>query len=400
MAVKEKKITRDAEPAELPEGWRVVRFDEIAQLVNDRVDNPSEAGVERYVGLEHLDPESLKIRRWGSPDDVEAQKLRFQPGDIIFGKRRAYQRKLAVADFEGICSAHAMVLRAREDTVVKDFLPFLMQSDAFFERALSISVGSLSPTINWKTLAGEQFTIPPKNEQRRIAEILYSANVTENNYQLVLDNLNKLREVASFRFFEHFNTDTQTNTCAELCDQVTVGIVVTPAKYYVPTGIPALRSLNVFPDRFSLEELVHISEEAHIQHSKSKLNKGDVVIVRTGRPGDAAVIPAELDNSNCIDLIIARPGPSLRPEFLSRFLNSSAGRRQLNRGTAGTAQQHFNVGALKKVHLPVVPVDEQDRIVAELNVIDAAINSVSRQVETIKQLRKALTTQLLTLEQQ
>jgi restriction endonuclease S subunit len=176
LAVKENKIVRAAAPAVLSEEWRVVRFDEMAQLVNDRIDDPSKAGVERYVGLEHLDPESLKLRRWGSPNDVEAQKLRFQPGDIIFGKRRAYQRKLAVADFEGICSAHAMVLRAREETVVKEFLPFFMQSDTFFERALSISVGLLSPTINWKTLASQQFAIPPKNEQHRIAEILGAAD--------------------------------------------------------------------------------------------------------------------------------------------------------------------------------------------------------------------------------
>src|SRR6266446_5219009 len=108
-------------------GWRLVRFEDMAENIGDRVDNPAEAGVERYVGLEHLDPESLKIRRWGTPDEVEATKLRFQTGDIIFGKRRAYQRKLAVADFEGICSAHAMVLRAREETVVKDFLPVFMQ---------------------------------------------------------------------------------------------------------------------------------------------------------------------------------------------------------------------------------------------------------------------------------
>src|SRR5690348_6562440 len=99
--------------SELPRGWRVVRFDQMADSITDRVDNPSEAGVEYYVGLEHLDPDSLNIRRWGTPNDVEATKLRFKLGDIIFGRRRAYQRKLAVADFEGICSAHALVLRAR-----------------------------------------------------------------------------------------------------------------------------------------------------------------------------------------------------------------------------------------------------------------------------------------------
>ncbi len=158
------KVTRSA--------WPRVRFGEMADSITDRVDKPSESGVERYVGLEHLDPESLKIRRWGAITDVEATKLRFQPGDIIFGRRRAYQRKVTVADFEGICSAHALVLRAHEDVVLKEFLPFFMQSETFFERTLAISVGSLSPTINWKTLAQQEFALPPLDEQRRIAEIL------------------------------------------------------------------------------------------------------------------------------------------------------------------------------------------------------------------------------------
>ena len=150
------------------DGWELRRFGEMAIIVNDRVDDPAEAGVERYLGLEHLDSESLTIRRWGSPDDVHATKLRFRPGDIIFGRRRAYQRKLAVADFDGICSAHAMVLRARPEVVHPAYLPVMMQSDLFMERAVEISVGSLSPTINWKTLAQEQFLVPPLEEQSRI----------------------------------------------------------------------------------------------------------------------------------------------------------------------------------------------------------------------------------------
>ncbi|HEX8877848.1 MAG TPA: restriction endonuclease subunit S, partial [Phycisphaerales bacterium] len=156
---------------------RTYRFDQMATLINDRVDDPAESGVERYVGLEHLDANSLKLRRWGDITDVESTKLRFMSGDIIFGKRRVYQRKLAVADFEGICSAHAMVLRARAEVVLPDFLPFFMQSDLFMERALAISVGSLSPTINWTDLAQQEFALPPIEEQRRIAVAL-SASCT------------------------------------------------------------------------------------------------------------------------------------------------------------------------------------------------------------------------------
>lgn len=156
---------------ERPSKLVTYRFDQLADQINKRV-LPNEADVERYVGLEHLDPDSLRIRRWGDTSEVESTKLLFKPGDIIFGKRRVYQRKVAVADFEGICSAHAMVLRAKPETVLPEFLPLFMQSDLFMERALSISVGSLSPTINWTALAKEEFLLPPLQEQARLVEVL------------------------------------------------------------------------------------------------------------------------------------------------------------------------------------------------------------------------------------
>ena len=150
--------------------------------VNDRIENPVDAGVERYVGLEHLDSDSLTIRRWAPPTAVTATKLLFRRGDIIFGRRRVYQRKLAVADFDGICSAHALVLRAKSRVVLPEFLPFFMQSDSFMRRAEAISVGSLSPTINWRTLASEEFALPPLDEQRRVANVLSAATETGETY--------------------------------------------------------------------------------------------------------------------------------------------------------------------------------------------------------------------------
>ena len=164
---------------------KTYRFDQIAIRATDRV-QPAETDLEHYVGLTHLDSESLKIRRWGSPADVKGQKLGFRKGDIIFGKRRAYQRKLAVADFDGICSAHAMVLRPKTDVVLPAFLPFFMQSDLFMNRAVEISVGSLSPTINWRTLAAQEFPLPPLDEQRRIAKLLSATERVKQQTQKAL----------------------------------------------------------------------------------------------------------------------------------------------------------------------------------------------------------------------
>jgi restriction endonuclease S subunit len=130
------------------------------------------------VGLDDLDPGNLHIRRWGKGSDVIGTKFRFRKGDLIFGRRRAYQRKLAVAEMDGICSAHAMVVRAKPDVVLPEFLPFLMMSDKFMNRAVEISVGSLSPTINWTTLKLQEFDLPLLDQQRRIAEILWEVDNT------------------------------------------------------------------------------------------------------------------------------------------------------------------------------------------------------------------------------
>ncbi|MGZ8955656.1 MAG: restriction endonuclease subunit S [Methylovulum sp.] len=184
---------------QLPEGWRLVKFGEMAKHISKRVE-PSETNLNIYVGLEHLDPDSLRIKRHGVPSDVEGQKLLVKKGQIIFGKRRAYQRKLGVADWDCICSAHAMVLEANSETVLPEFLPFFMQSDVFMNRAVAISEGSLSPTIKWKVLSEQKFLFPDRVSQEKILPLLYSSeqNLNESEqssdfaltaFQRVIDSL-------------------------------------------------------------------------------------------------------------------------------------------------------------------------------------------------------------------
>lgn len=161
-----------------------VRFDQICKNISNRIDDPKQADTDYYVGLEHLDSEEPRILRHGNPNDVNATKLKFKSGQILFGKRRWYQRKLAVAEREGICSAHMMVLEHIEDFITKDFLPILMQGEDFFEKAISVSAGSLSPTIKWKDLAKEEFLIPSIPEQQStillISQIDDSITHTQN----------------------------------------------------------------------------------------------------------------------------------------------------------------------------------------------------------------------------
>ena len=170
-----------------------VQFEKIVFNISERVE-PKETNLTTYVGLEHLDADNLKIERTGTPDDVIGTKLKIYKGDIIFGKRRAYLRKVAVSHFDGIASAHSMILRANERQIEKSFLPHFLQSDVFMQRAVQISEGSLSPTIKWKTLAAQEFYLPIKEKQKQLSELLEQIDKTKDVIKTQKQTLKNLKQ--------------------------------------------------------------------------------------------------------------------------------------------------------------------------------------------------------------
>jgi type I restriction enzyme S subunit len=173
--------------------FETVKFEKIAINISERVE-PKKTELTTYVGLEHLDADNLKIERTGTPDDVIGTKLKIYKGDIIFGKRRAYLRKVAVSHFDGIASAHSMILRANEKNIEKDFLPYFMQSDTFMSRAVQISEGSLSPTIKSKTLAVQEFTLPRKEKQKELIEVFKQFDKTMDQLKQQKKTLKHLKQ--------------------------------------------------------------------------------------------------------------------------------------------------------------------------------------------------------------
>lgn len=186
--------------------------------------------------------------------------------------------------------------------------------------------------------------------------------------------------------------------CEDVCDTISVGIVVKPSSYYVANGVPAFRSQNVREDRIQPDPMVYISEEANNGPvRKSKLSGGDVLIVRTGYPGTSCVVPPEFDGSNCIDLIFVRPNKAkLRSQHLSRFFNSDAAKAQVQAGKIGLAQQHFNLGAVKNTQMPLPPTDQQDEIVAHLELIDSKHDLAASKRNALQDLFRTLLHELMT----
>lgn len=181
---------------------------------------------------------------------------------------------------------------------------------------------------------------------------------------------------------------------------ITVGIVITPSKYYVDEGIPCLRSLNIKPGEILSKNLVYISEESNNLLAKSKIFKGDLVCVRTGQPGTTAVVDERFENANCIDLILIRKTKKASSEFLCLQMNSEVCRSQYTVGTSGAIQQHFNVETAQNLILCDPPLDEQAEIVTHCRRIIAKHNLLIQkafvQIKKLQEYRQSLITAAVT----
>lgn len=175
--------------ATIQQGWSRVVFGDVVRLCRERSSNPENDGFDRYVGLEHLEPGDLKIRSWGNTADGTTFTNVFHSGQVLFGKRRAYQRKVAVPDFNGVCSGDIYVLEPTDDHLIAELLPYICQTDGFFDHAVGTSSGSLSPRTNWQSLASYEFALPPIDEQRRIARILKEVDASVEGLLQLNDSL-------------------------------------------------------------------------------------------------------------------------------------------------------------------------------------------------------------------
>lgn len=384
----------------LKPGWKIWRFDQIATNVNVRIDNPSESGMEHYVGLEHLDPDSLRIRRWGSPDDVEATKLVFKKGDIIFGRRRAYQRKLGVAEFDGICSAHAMVLRAKPDVVLPEFLPFFMQSDLFMNRAVEISVGSLSPTINWKTLAVQEFMLPPLEEQRSAVTVLQAA--TENchaieeaycaagrvqqSYKDALVGGSASADAKDYLLSDLLLGSPESGCSAPPRDAATGHFVL---------GLAALSRTGYVSGDFK-------PVEPTSKMLAAKLAAGDLLISRSNtvdRVGYVGIFCDERDDVSFPDTMMRlRPNPDLiLPGYLEALLQTTSARDYLMRIAAGTSasMKKINRANLLNMPLKVPSLQDQGASVERLNELKNVVSAQRARLDTAQQITKLIAARVM-----
>jgi type I restriction enzyme S subunit len=353
-------------------------------------------------------------------DDAPSRARRIpKDGDVLVSTVRTYLKAIAPVVSPAsnlVASTGFAVVRPRQD-LQPGFLKYALQEEHFIQQVISRSTGISYPAINASDIARISLCMPGSSEQLAIANFLdretakIDALIAEQ--QRLIELLQEKRQVViSHAVTKGLNPDAplkdsgvewlgevpehwEVKPLRHVTNQVSVGVVVEPSKYYDDNGkVPALRSLNVRAGKIVMDECVHITAASNEILRKSKLRSGDLVVVRTGQPGTCAVIPDELDGCNCIDLIFIRKPPHGDSTYLMLSLCSDASRNQYAAGSEGAIQQHFNVKTASDLVIPWPPKEEQRAIAAWLQRkaadIDYLTTEVSTSIELLKERRSAL----------
>lgn len=394
----------------LKPGWRRVKFGDVVRLSKARSQDPLADGIERYVGLEHLERGDLRIRSWGSVADGVTFTSVFQPGQVLFGKRRAYQRKVAVADFSGVCSGDIYVLETKNAQVLlPELLPFICQTDAFFDHAVGTSAGSLSPRTNWTSLADFEFALPPIEEQRRTLELLLAIEdeldalesalqVGKETEKVLLAHAIRGAMYSSIQSFKDTRfgpipTDWSVVPISQIAD-VAYGISESVASNKDPSiGWPILTGANI-----TLDGTLDFSKAVYIAAPKKEtfiLRKGDLLLNwRSGSEehvGKTAIFDKDESYTYASFILRIRPDERMNRRFLWRLLNHMREFRLFGSSTSQQVNFKMNAAMFRDVEVVCPPREVQDEIVNLLSSQwDVLASLAERQVKTRALKQRAL----------
>ena len=334
------------------------RFEQIAINCKEKV-KADDIDTSTYIGLEHLDPGCLHVSRWGSAVPIKGDKIVMHEGDVLFGKRNAYLRRAAIAPHDGAFSAHGMIFRPREAVVDKDFFPLFIASDYFFDTAIRISVGSLSPTVNWSDLKNQEFELPDLDTQRKLAKVLWSLNDTKEAYKKLIAATDELVKSQFIEMFGDFKSNSKGWPIASFDDFAKIDAVMTTDynKYadYPHIGIDSIekdtgrlhdyrtvRQDNVISGKY-------IFTHQHIIYSKIRPNLNKVALPDFDGVCSADAYPLLPNAENCDRVFLAIV---LRSDFFLDYITGLSTR---------TNMPKVNRKQIAGFRMPLPPLDIQRR---------------------------------------
>ena len=318
------------------------------------------------VGLEHLTPEEVTLTAWDEDSDNTFTKV-FRKGNVLFGRRRAYLRKAAVAPFDGICSGDITVIEAIPDRILPELLPFIIQNDGLFSFAVGKSAGSLSPRVKWEHLKNYEFELPSMDRQRELAELLWAMDTTKKSYQKLIAATDELVKSQFMELFGDPVTNEKGWPIVRLDSVADIRIgpfgSLLHKEDYIEGGHALVNPSHIIDGKIVPDQELTVSDEKYNLLSTYQLEKGDVVLGRRGEMGRCAVVTVSGMLCGTGSMII-RPNGKIRPYFLQRMLASPSFRKVIENKAVGVTMMNINVPIVSSLMLPLLPASLQDEYIA------------------------------------
>ena len=378
-----------------PEGWRVVKLGDVMTATvgggtPDRSNVDYWGGSIPWATVKDFGPRVLV----DTQEHITEKGLRNSASNLVPTNAVVVATRMNVGAVfrSGIPIAINQDLRALlpAQTLSEEYLFYFLQANG---NALSrIATGTTVKGLRVNSLRSLSLQLPPLSEQRKIAAILSSVDDAIEKTQAVIDQVRVVKrglmQELLTRGLPGWHTrfkqteigeipeEWDVRALSDLCDRMFVGIAQAATHAYSERGIPIVRTTNVRENNLNARNLLFITDEFAREMDRKSLRGDDVLTARTGYPGTSVVVPESLEGAQCFTLLVSRPGPRLRSRYLCHTMNSDHGRRIVNRGQAGGAQQNLNVSVFKKARLGVPPPEEQDAI---CNVLDACYALLDRE---------------------
>ena len=331
---------------------------------------------------------------------IESPEIMLKEHDVLICKDGAGIGKVGiVGKLPDRTTINSSLLLIRSGNSIHPKFLYRCLSSPYFQKIVNSRLnGATTPHLYQRDITEFPIVLPPLSEQRRIVGILDEAfeglATAKANAEQNLQNARALFESHLQAVFTQRGDGWVDRQLASLCHEITVGHVGPMKTEYKESGVPFLRSQNIRPFEVSMDNAMFIDEAFHRALKKSQLRPGDLAIVRTGYPGTAAVIPSELPDSNCSDLVIVRPSKEVNPHFLAAFFNSAFGKLLVLGKIVGAAQKHFNITAAKEVMLHVPPMPEQRAIIRMVDSLREETQRLEslyqRKLAALDELKKSL----------
>ena len=354
----------------------------------------------RVVDMGNLQGKKLMSQTRDMINDDGAVKLRLFPkGTILFTKSGAslLLNQRAILNEPMFIVSHIGCLIPNEN-VISDWLYYWMKTVDFNVYAHATTLPSLKLT----TIKGLTIPVPPIPEQERIVarieELFSQLDAGVETLKKTKAQLTVYRQAVLKEAFESVISESTTCNVDDVCKDIKVGIVIKPAQYYTSAdiGVRAFRSANVREFAVNDSDWVYLTKAGHEANLRSEIHTGDVLVVRSGYPGTACVVPPAYNGCNAIDILIAVPDvEKILPEYLCAYTNSPLGRKIVQEKKRGVAQAHFNVSGYSKTPIIVPCMEKQKRVITEIDARLSECDSIEKTVDTALQQAEAMRQSIL-----